>query len=158
MALARLLPVFLATLAALFAVDSLASAAGRPAKSRVTLNGEVVELSEVLKPLDLGVDAEPVAKQVVLKGDDGAIVPLLSDDASRALFVDKRLRHRRTQILAERIEGLPYVQVLTLKVEDHGALRTPEYWCDICAISVRFPQACPCCQGPLVLQYRSDDR
>lgn len=147
-----------AILAVFLAGGRGALAGSPPAKTQVTLRGEVLELTEVLKPLNLGADNDPVARQVVLKGDDGAVVPLLSDDASRAFFLDKRLRHRPAEIVANRIEGLPYVQVLTIKVDDHGQMRTPEYFCDICTISVRYPQACPCCQGPMVLRYRSGDQ
>jgi hypothetical protein len=122
----------------------------------ITLRGTAVLLSEVLKPAGLAFDAEPVARQVVLKGDDGTITPLLSDDASRALFLDERLRHRRAEITGRRHPGLPYLQVMSFRVEDQGRLRTPEYFCEICTISVRFPQICPCCQGPMVLRMRPD--
>jgi hypothetical protein len=122
----------------------------------VTLSGKVLLLPEVLKPAGLAFDADPVARQAVLKGDDGTITPLLSDDASRALFLDKRLRDRRAEITGRRHPGLPYLQVVSFRVEDQGRLRTPEYFCEICTISVRFPQICPCCQGPMVLQMRPD--
>ena len=60
----------------------------------VTLKGTVVELTEALKPTGLAVDAEPIARQVVVRDPEGAITPLLSDEASRALFLDERLRDR----------------------------------------------------------------
>jgi hypothetical protein len=122
----------------------------------VTLSGKVVELTDALKPLGLVVDSDPVSKQVVLIGDDGAITPLLSDDASRSLFLDERLRNRRVEIKGRRYAGLPYLQVVSFQVEDHGKLRTPEYYCEICTISVRYPQICPCCQGPMVLRMKPE--
>ena len=58
----------------------------------VTLRGKVVTLAAALDAAKLGlrVDAEPIARQVVLLGNDGTITPLLSDEASRALFLDER--------------------------------------------------------------------
>ena len=59
----------------------------------VALRGKVLTLAEALASRDLEIkpDPEPIAKQVVLLAEDGAIIPLLSDDASRALFLDERL-------------------------------------------------------------------
>jgi CelD/BcsL family acetyltransferase involved in cellulose biosynthesis len=94
----------------------------------VTLLGKVVTLADALKSAGLPFDAEPVANQVVLRGDDGAITPLLSDDASRALFQDDRLRNRRTEVQGRRHPGLPYLQVVSFRIEDQGRLRTPEYY------------------------------
>jgi hypothetical protein len=130
--------------------------AARP--ETVTLSGRFVELAEALKPLGITSDPETAAKQVVLLGRDGTITPLLCDDASRALFVDGRLRGRTAEMTARRYRGVPYVQVMAFRVEDHGALRTPEYFCEICTISVRYPQICPCCQGPMELRMRPDER
>jgi hypothetical protein len=122
------------------------------------LTGRVVELATALKASGLGFDEEPIARQVVLQGSDGSLTPLLSDEASRALFLDKRLRDRPAEITGRRYPGLPYLQVVTFKVEDQGELRTPEYFCEICTISVRYPQVCPCCQGPMDLRMRPDSR
>src|SRR5687768_946940 len=115
-----------------------------PSFDEVTLRGTVIELTEALQSRKLPADAEPVAKQVVLQADDGTITPLLSDETSRALFVDARLRGRKTEIRARRHAGLPYVQVTSYRVEDQGRLQSPEYYCDVCFISVRVPQECPC--------------
>jgi len=135
----------------------LATSAAEPAKPEsVTMTGKVVELTAALKSRAIPADADPVAHQVVLQADDGTVTPLLSDDATRALFQDDRLRNRRTEIKAWRYPGLPYVQVLSFKVEDHGQLRTPEYYCDVCTISVRYPQPCPCCQGPMELRMKPE--
>lgn len=142
-------------LACLFAPGSEAPA---PQPEPVTLTGTVVELTAALKDLGVPADPEPVANQVVLTGDDGTITPLLSDPASRALFQDDRLRRRRVEVRGRRFVGLPYLQVVSFKVEDDGAFRTPEYYCDICTISVRFPQVCPCCQGPMELRLQPDGR
>ena len=93
---------------------------------------------------------------MVLLAEDGTIIPLLSDDASRALFLDERLRNCRSEIQGRRFAGVPYLQVVSFKVEREGRLRTPEYYCDVCAISVLYPQICPCCQGPMELRMRPE--
>lgn len=124
----------------------------------VTLTGRAVELAAALKPLGVAFDPEPVAKQVVVQGPDGAITPLISDEASRALFLDERLRDRPLEIQGRRFPGIPYIQVTSIRVDEQGQLRTPEYSCEICAISVRYPQTCPCCQGPMVLRMRPEER
>lgn len=129
-----------------------------PKPEPVTLSGTAVLLPEVLKVTGTAFDTEPIARQVVIKGDNGAITPLLSDDASRALFKDERLRHRRTEVQGLRHPGWPYLQVVSFRVEDEGRLSTPEYYCEICTISVRYPQICPCCQGDMVLRMRPAPR
>lgn len=133
-------------------------AAAPPKPELVTLSGKVVELSAALKSSGFAFDAEPIAKQVVLVGQDQSLTPLLSDDASRAFFLDERLRNRQAELKARRIPGVPYIQVVSFRVIDEGTLRTPEYFCEICTISVRWPQICPCCQGPLVLRMKPDSR
>jgi hypothetical protein len=144
------------TVTRLVFVLGVAAAVPTPPKPEaVTLRGTVVELSEALQPLGLKSDREAISHQVVLKGGDGTITPLLCDDASRALFVDARLRNRPAEIDARRFPRLPYVQVMTFRVEDRGAFRTPEYFCEICTISVRYPQSCPCCQGSMELRMKS---
>jgi hypothetical protein len=124
----------------------------------VTLSGRVVLLTNALKASGHAFDAEPIAKQVVVQGADGTLTPILSDDASRALFLDEGLRDRPAEIKGRRYPGNPYVQVLTFRIEDKGRLRTPEYYCEICTISVRYPQICPCCQGPMELRMRPEPR
>jgi len=134
-------------------------AAGRggevPAQDMV-LKGKVVTLAAALdaKKLGIRVDAEPAASAVVLVDGEGTITPLLSDEASRALFLDKRLQNRPVELRGKRFGGVPYFQVVTFKVEQDGKLQTPEYYCNICTIRVRFPQVCPCCQGPMELRMK----
>ncbi|HKI21236.1 MAG TPA: hypothetical protein VKA15_25305 [Isosphaeraceae bacterium] len=124
----------------------------------VTLRGKVLTLNAALlsRSLALKFDPEPIAKQVALVGEDGSIVPLLSDEASRALFLDERLRDCRTQVLGRRFVGVPYLQVISFKVEREGKFETPGYYCDVCAIWVRYPQKCPCCQGLMELRMKEE--
>jgi hypothetical protein len=139
---------------------SIAARATEPADNPgqdVTLRGKVVLLSQALEARKLGLnaDSEPISKQVVLLSDDGTITPLLSDEASRALFLDGRLRSRRAELRGKRFPGVPYFQVITFRIEQDGRLQTPEYYCNICTIHVRFPQSCPCCQGPMELRMQA---
>ena len=123
-----------------------------------TISGTAVTLPEVLDAAGIAADSESIAKQVVLKSKSGEITPLLSDEASRALFVDERLRNRQTEVKYRKLAGLPYIRVVSFKIVENGLLRTPEYYCEICAISVRFPQICPCCQGEMVLRMKPEPR
>jgi hypothetical protein len=151
LALARLLVCLTAGVAA-----ALAPPSSMP--ESVTLRGKVLTLAQALESRGLGLkaDPEPISKQVVLLTEEGAIVPLLSDDASRALFLDDRLRNCPSEIKGRRFIKVPYLEVVSFKVERDGRLQTPEYYCDICAISVRYPQICPCCQGPMELRMQPD--
>lgn len=124
----------------------------------VTLTGTVLRLTDAIEPLGVTTPQGPIADQVVLRGEDGSLLPLLYNVGSRAFFEDDRLRDRSAELVARRIEGLPYLQVLSAKIaDDSGDLRTPEYYCDICTISVRFDQPCPCCQAPMELRFKPED-
>jgi hypothetical protein len=129
-----------------------------PTAEPVRLEGKALTLAGALQSLRLDVKADPdlLTRQVVLKSDEGTIIPLLSDDASRALFLDERLRGCRILVHGRRFAGVPYLQVITFQVERDGRFQTPEYFCTICSISVRYPQTCPCCQGPMELRMKPD--
>ena len=141
------------TLAWLILLAQAASGA-TPRSEPITLSGEVVELTDALKAKGLAFDAEPIAKQVVLRDRDKTLIPLLCDEGSRALFEDRRLRDRPAELTVKRVPSLPYVQVLSFRIVVEGTPRTPEYYCEICTISTRYPQTCPCCQGPMELRMR----
>ncbi len=128
-----------------------------PAPEAVTRAGKVVFLSEALKSRGIRADVEPMTKQVVVLGRDGSITPLLSDEASRALFLDERLRGRKAEIDGRTFPGVPYLQVLAFRVEEGGRLRIPEYHCEVCSIDVRYPQICPCCQGSMELRFKAEE-
>lgn len=122
----------------------------------VTRLGRVVFLTDALKAKGVAADPEPISKQVVLVDSEGAITPLLSDESSRAFFADERLRNRKAELTTRKIAGVPYLQVVLFRVEEGGVLRTPEYYCEVCHISVRAPQTCPCCQGSMDLRMTPD--
>ncbi len=123
----------------------------------VTLTGQIVLLSDELAARGLVVDEEPHSGQVVLRCDDGRVLPILSDPASRALFLDERLRDQPARIDGRMADGFPFLQVIRLWIMSNGTYQTPEYYCDVCTIRVRFPQICPCCQGPLELRFLQDE-
>lgn len=128
--------------------------------TEVTVRGRVVTLGAALQ--SLGIEAKPdpesTAREVVVLGDDRSITPLFRDEASRALFLDERLRDRPAEIQGRRFRGVPYLQVSTFRVEREGKLETPEYFCSVCSITSRYPQTCPCCQGGMELRMKSDHR
>ena len=130
----------------------------RPKVENLTYRGKVVTMAEALKAKGIEFDPEPVAGQAGLVTPKGEVVALLSDEASRALFLDKRLRDRDAELIGRKVDGTPYFRVVAVRVVEGGVLRTPEYYCEICAISVRYPQICPCCQGDMILQYRPEGR
>lgn len=120
----------------------------------VTLSGQVRTLVDVLKDRGITADASLVGDAVVLESSDGQVSALLPNGASKALFLDERLRERPTELTAWKHPGLTFLEVVSFRVEENGKLRTPEYFCEICTISVRYPQVCPCCQGPMELRYQ----
>ena len=136
----------------------LASPAPRAEAEAVTVAGVVTELAPALETLGIRADPEQTSRQIVLKTEAGTIEPLIADEGSRALFRDQRLRDRRAEIKGKRFPGLPYLQVVTFRVEEGGRLATPEYDCDICVIRSRYPQPCPCCQGELELRFDTEAR
>jgi hypothetical protein len=146
--------------AGLFVLLSVGLTPPGPKAQDVTLRGRVLTLASALQSLGVAAvgDPEQATKQVVLLGDDRSVTPLLCDEASRALFLDERLRGGRAEILGRRFTGVPFVQVTSFQVERDGRLQTPEYYCTVCAITVRAPQTCPCCQGPMELRMRPDRR
>jgi hypothetical protein len=143
---------------AIVGITMLLAGAADPKPETVSKTGKVVPLAAALKTLGIPSDAGPIAQQVVLVEPDGTITPLLSDESSRAFFLDERLRDRKAELSARKFPGLPYLQVVAFKVEEGGVLRIPEYYCDICTISVRYPQICPCCQGPMELRMKPEAR
>jgi hypothetical protein len=153
-----LAPGLLAGLIVLVCAGPQASAASRG--DEVTLRGKVVTLASALRTLGIDVKVEPdaAAREVVLLGEDRSITPLFQDDASRALFLDERLRDCRAELHGRRFPGVPYLQVSTFQVERDGRFQTPEYFCSVCSISVLYPQICPCCQGPMELRMKPDRR
>src|SRR3954471_7856034 len=109
---------FVILLCGLAGPDDSPAAASRKAED-VTLRGKAVTLGTALQraKVEIRVDPEPIAKQIVLVGEEGTITPLLSDEASRALFLDERLRDRPIEIRGKRFRGVPYLQVITFKIE-----------------------------------------
>ena len=124
-----------------------------PAPTTATLKGQVVLLRDELQSRGIGVDRELLGDQIALKAEDGGLTPLLPNPATVALVRDDRLRDRPSEVVGRFAPGVPYLEVVSFRVEEQGTLRTPEYYCEVCTISTRSPGACPCCQDPLELRY-----
>ena len=156
-----LAPGLLAGLLILLGAGPSASPPDSPDKTgEVVLRGKVVTLRSALQSLGIDVkpDPESIAGEVVLLGEDRSITPLFRDDASRALFLDERLRDCRAEIHGRRFRRRPLPPGISFQVEREGRLQTPEYYCSVCSITVRSPQTCPCCQGPMELRMKPDRR
>jgi len=137
--------------------ESVGSSATPPyASTEVTIRGKALTLEAAIAACGLSVQADPeqAGRQVVIVNEQGTMIPLLADVASRALFLDDRLRNRPLELKGREYRGLPFIQVVSFRVEHDGEFRTPEYYCNICTISVRYPQICPCCQGPMELRMK----
>src|SRR4051812_48913365 len=80
------LPWMIAPLGAWLILLGSAASGETTTPAPIVLSGQVVELTDALKAKGLPSDAEPIAKQVVLRGKDNTLTPLLCDDASRAFF------------------------------------------------------------------------
>jgi hypothetical protein len=128
----------------------------RPAMTEQSLSGQVIPLTDALEQFHIPADVESIKSQVVLKMSDGSLIPLIRDEASRAFFMDPRLQSRETELRVRRYAGVPYVHVTSFKVLEGGKLRTPEYYCEVCTISTRYPQSCPCCQRPMEFRMRPE--
>jgi hypothetical protein len=151
-------PGFLAAVLVLICAGPPTSPAAKPVE--VILRGKVVTLVSALRSLgmDVPLDPESTAHEIVLLGDDRSITPLFRDEVTRALFLDERLRDCRAELHGRRFPGVPYLQVTSFQIERDGRFQTPEYFCYVCSISVRAPQACPCCQGPMEFRMKPDPR
>ena len=151
-------PGFLAFVLVLIGAGPPTSPAAKPVE--VVLRGKFVTLGSALRSLgmDVPLDPESTAPEIVLLGDDRSIIPLFRDEATKALFLDERLRDCRAELHGRRFPGVPYLQVSSFQIERDGRFQTPEYYCYVCSISVRAPQTCPCCQGPMEFRMRPDRR
>ena len=151
-------PGFLAVVLVLAFAGPPESPALKPIE--VTVRGRVVTLGAALRSLgmDVTLDPESAAREIVVLGDDRTITPLFREETTRALFLDERLRDCRAEFQGRRFPGIPYLRVTSFQVERDGRLQTPEYFCTVCSISVRAPQTCPCCQGPMELRMKPDRR
>lgn len=148
----------LATIGLFALVTILGADRPKPEMTEETLTGQVVPLTTALSDLGLRADPESIDQQVVLRTSGGELIPLIRDEASRAFFMDPQLRSKDAELHVRRYAGVPYVQVTTFKIAVDGTLRTPEYYCEVCSISVRYPQSCPCCQRTMEFRFRPDDR
>jgi hypothetical protein len=130
--------------------------AERPQPERQLFSGEVVFLHDALKERGIKSYDEELKGQVVLKCDDGELIPILPDWRGRAFYQDERLRDRPVELVAHRRVDVGYLQVLMVfTFDDQGAEQFTDYWCDICAIPMYELKPCECCQGEIRLRHQA---
>lgn len=128
-----------------------------PEPEKQLFSGEVVFLEDALA--DRGVQTYPeTGKHVVLKTDDGELIPILADWRGRAFYQDEKLRNRRVDLIGFYREGLPYLNVLAIYTfDEEGHRQYTDYWCDICAFPMYMIQPCECCQGEVRLRFQRQE-
>lgn len=128
----------------------------RPPEKKL-FHGQVLLLGEALKKR--GVPAYPeMDKLAVLETLDGDLIPILSDWRGRAFFQDDRLRNRKVELIGQRQQGLPWLQVLVVYTfDDKGERQYTDYWCDICSIPMYEIKPCECCQGDIRLRFQPQE-
>lgn len=125
---------------------------------KAIVSGKVIFLADALKKRGVKNYAEDIKNQVVLLTNSGEIIPITPDWRGRAFYQDERLRDRNVDLVVNRREGVPWVQVLSIYVFDEkGARQIMDYWCDICAIPMYEIKECECCQGPIRLRLRPQE-
>lgn len=122
----------------------------------ILLTGKVFPLSEVLKSRQVASEYSTFENVMVLLTDSGQAHLLLNDEGGRVLYVDEILRGKHLRIRIQPETELPVNRVIKIEMEVDGRWRIPEFYCDICTISVRYPQTCLCCQGPMVFRLRPE--
>ena len=120
------------------------------------LTGKVFPLSEVLKSRQVASEYSSFENVMALLTDSGQVHLLLNDEGGRVLYVDEILRGKHLRIRIQPETDLPVNRVIKIEMEVDGRWRIPEFYCDICTISVRYPQTCLCCQGPMVFRLRPE--
>lgn len=149
LALAILVLIVLPTVAA---QEPESTAKNEPAEVNELIRGRVVALLPVLeKRFGAKIDDE-MGPLYGLVTDDGRIYPILRQERGRAFYLDERLRNQLMDLYVRRFEGSPFVQVLLVYHIQDGRRYAVDYWCDICSISMYWPQPCECCQGPIRLR------
>jgi hypothetical protein len=97
-------------------------------------------------------------QHVVLKTDDGKVIPILADWRGRAFYQDEKLRNRRVELIGFLREGLPYLNILSVYTfDEEGHRQYTDYWCDVCAFPMYQIQPCECCQGEVRLRFQRQD-
>lgn len=89
---------------------------------------------------------------LVLRADDGEVLPLWPTEAARFFYHDRRMWRRPVQLSARVYEGVPGLDLVRVYTIREGKLFDIYYWCDVCAIKMLKLQNCECCQGPIEIR------
>ena len=134
---------------------STVDSADEPEKQLFT--GSVVFLEDALTERGLETYTE-TGRHVVLKTDDGELLPILADWRGRAFYQDEKLRDRKVELIGFYREQLPYLNVLAIYTfNEEGHRQFTDYWCDICAFPMYMIQPCECCQGDVRLRFQTQE-
>ena len=133
------------------------SAAKKKTPPQKLVTGEGEFLREALKRKGIKSFSE-FDKQIALETPAGELIPIIPDWRGRAFYQDKRLRHRKVDLVGYRRKGVPYLQVLMVfAYNEKGERQYMDYWCEICAIPMYEIKPCDCCQAPTELRFQTRD-
>ncbi len=151
--------------AIVLAVAVLASIASRPSGAFVSPQqpARTITVEGVVKPATVKAaakgqpgTAESQAETMAIIAVDGRQIAIADDEGGRMFYLDPAMRGREVRLkLIERGGGKP-AEVIQSEVRHEGRWRVPQYYCDVCTISVRYPQVCLCCQGPMEFRYKPE--
>ena len=134
----------------------LTAADDRPSGRNETVEGVVRSLESIALEKGVPGDAEALAGLMAVVTTDGRVIPVLSDEGGRVFYLDKAMRDREVRLKILARPDFPAVEVIQAEVRHEGRWRIPQYYCDVCTISVRYPQICLCCQGPMEFRYKPE--
>ena len=117
-------------------------------KNLQSFKGKVVPLAGLLAKQGAKLDADAEPYWLALQTDDGKIMPLVKDAASRMFFKDAKLLNRPMRLTAKQIPHSQLLQVINVHSIVGGKLHDVYYWCDICTIKGFEAGPCDCCGAP----------
>ncbi|MCS7046302.1 MAG: hypothetical protein NZO58_08090 [Gemmataceae bacterium] len=114
--------------------------------------GKVVPLSDAFGKQGVKIDADAAPYWLVLVTDDGRVLPLIKEPATRLFFSDAKLRNRPVRLTGRLLPKSQLLQAVNVHTVRDGQLHEVYYWCDICSIRDVEGGPCGCCGAPL--QFR----
>ena len=140
--------ILLALTAAALPAFVVAAQDAPPEKNLQYFKGKVVPLGDLLAKQAAKLDADAAPYWRALQTDDGKVLPLVKDPASRMFFQDPKLLNRPMRLTGKLVPGTPFLQVINSHSVVGGKLHEIYYWCDICTIKGFEAGPCDCCGAP----------
>jgi hypothetical protein len=122
----------------------------------VTVEGVVKSLADIAKARKIDGDSEPFAGTMAIETRDGRAILLRSDEGGRMFYLDESMRGRKVRLKIIETADFPLAMIVQAEAMHEGRWRVPQYYCDVCTISVRYPQVCLCCQGPMEFRFKPE--